>query len=629
MMSAQKNRRTYFLPSVIIILSLLLLMGISYIYLLSGYLGNFTLSDLSGKRSYSNIRVALLGSDYTRRYLESNGGNYDRVLSLWSDLLKNSDIKFKIISDRELEGGNFNYNLLILPATLSLSDEELVRIRHHVSEGMGLILSWACGSRDANGGWRGWEFPEEMAGIKVKGVFTDTNTKSLLLVNRGDSPLFLGIPQGIRMENPLYNEVILAESADYDAYWWREYKLLPADPKNEQGYAASISRNTYGMGRVVWLGFSLDSIVQSRESHEILKDIIYNALLWATRHPLITGPLWPEKGKVPVSVTVDVEEKPLNSLPLTDIFAKEGIKGTFFVLSSMIKEHPRLIDELKKTGEIAIHGDTHKVFAGEPYAVQHARLKKAKEELEKDYGKKIEGVRPVEELYDENTLMALGDLNFNYILINITDRSSPSMIDLSGNKKGILLHRAYYDDFLTRYKLGLTEEETFQYMREDFERTYREGAPYILSLHTTPPWGLLSGEKGIDILKRLIQHIKTREVGIAPCEDIARWWVTRENIKVNLKRVTRNRMVLSITNINAAPVEKAGFYLFLPYPVKDIRVSTEPIYKLTLTRKFPFIEVSSKSFSVPEYYMKEKEKLFLELGQIPQQKTISYFIDMI
>ena len=92
-------------------------------------------------------------------------GQHDvHIADTWDDLLYQNGFVYKVITEPELARVDDNFNILILPGALLLSDREKEGIKRFLSEGGNVLACWSPGCRDENGDWAGYQFMEQLFG---------------------------------------------------------------------------------------------------------------------------------------------------------------------------------------------------------------------------------------------------------------------------------------------------------------------------------------------------------------------------------------------------------------------------------------------------------------------------------
>ncbi len=107
-----------------------------------------------------------------------------------------------------------------------------------------------------------------------------------------------------------------------------------------------------------------------------------------------------------------------NTRRLLDIFAKAGIKSTFFTLGWVAERYPELIKEIHAQGhEVASHGYAHRRASEQTREEFFADVKRSKDHLEDLLGEKITGYRAPSFSIGYNNEWAfevLAELGFSY-----------------------------------------------------------------------------------------------------------------------------------------------------------------------------------------------------------------------
>jgi polysaccharide deacetylase family protein (PEP-CTERM system associated) len=107
-----------------------------------------------------------------------------------------------------------------------------------------------------------------------------------------------------------------------------------------------------------------------------------------------------------------------NTQRLLDLFAKEGVTGTFFVLGWVAEHCPALVRDVYRAGhEIACHGLTHELVYKQTPAVFHEETRRAKQMLEDLIGARVRGYRAATYSIVAESLWAidiLRELGFEY-----------------------------------------------------------------------------------------------------------------------------------------------------------------------------------------------------------------------
>lgn len=97
-----------------------------------------------------------------------------------------------------------------------------------------------------------------------------------------------------------------------------------------------------------------------------------------------------------------------NVLRLLELFARQGVSGTFFILGWVAERHPRLVRDIAAAGhEIACHSYQHLLISAQNRAEFRADVRRAKALLEDISGQEVEGYRAPTYSITRQTLWAL------------------------------------------------------------------------------------------------------------------------------------------------------------------------------------------------------------------------------
>lgn len=202
-----------------------------------------------------------------------------------------------------------------------------------------------------------------------------------------------------------------------------------------------------------------------------------------------------------------------NTNELLDLFDKNNIKSTFFVLGWVAERHPELVREIAKRGhEVASHGYSHQLIYKQTPAVFREETRRSKEILESLIQDEVLGYRAASYSITNESIWALdilAETGFKYdssIFPIRHDRygipgartephilkteSGNTLVEYPLTTKQIFGYKLpaagggyfrLYPYFLTRYLLSSIEKETTK--------------PFIFYLH---PWEIDPGQPRID-----------------------------------------------------------------------------------------------------------------------------------
>lgn len=161
-------------------------------------------------------------------------------------------------------------------------------------------------------------------------------------------------------------------------------------------------------------------------NRRLAANLFEDLFLWLAGRPLAAVEPWPEKHRAAVLVQGDIEDQFEKVNSTVELFDRLGIPVTYNLLVDEASRRPDLVKKmLAADGELAIHGDNHNLFAGQPFHIQHLRLSEAIDYIVKQSSYPA-GFRPPELVFDAVTIEVMQNLGLSYLLADSTaDRAYP------------------------------------------------------------------------------------------------------------------------------------------------------------------------------------------------------------
>jgi len=533
-----------------------------YYFILRGVYGRFDTSEiiptsnlfqdvLFGKQP----EIGILYSKYTENTLPAGSTWLNDNLSTWKKFLDNLNLKYEIISDQSIEKGeHYKYYLLVLPGSQSLSEQEALHIKKYLEKGGSIFATGGIGSYSNDGKWRGWEFFNQVFGMQFsREIKPDEFSKIHTLC--GGLPLTANIPTGFPLKVATWDRPMAAEVLDprtIQVSFWYNYRLDQGLVREEIKKSAGIAYGTYGEGRFVWMGFELNSIIGVQDDYVYFEKLFNNSISWLTYSPIAYVRDWPtgyDAAAVIAPVLSDDAENIKNILP---ILKEEGVPATFFVDPLFAEQNKNLVKQLSLYGEIAALVDIGYLSSINdpynklnPYKEQINKINSAKNSLEKITSTSVIGLLPYYGLFDQNTITAIVNSDFKYVLTDsLTDRSVPKTI-IRGDKRIVTMTKTARDDYEIIRDFGLTLPEfQFYTYQEDLDRVLFEGGMYILKLHTE----YQCRSDYVNVVKDVIKELKQKKFWITTAAEIQKWYEKRDYIEIKTERRGKTRIALKVSN---------------------------------------------------------------------------------
>jgi peptidoglycan/xylan/chitin deacetylase (PgdA/CDA1 family) len=611
-----------------IILSGLVLLTASclvFLFIIKNVYGNFNISEilptsenLNHSLSGKNYTVAILYSKYTENLLPQGNTWLNDNINTWKTFLRSSKVNYEVINDQAIETGkHFKYKILILPGSKSLSDKEVSQIKKYIEKGGSVFATSGTCSYSDNGKWRGWDFFSEVFGLRFTKEITPEEFAKVHTL-RGGLPLTAGIPAGYQLkiatwDRPMSCEVL--EPRTTQASFWYNFKNEGGLVREEIKKTAGIAYGKYGNGRFVWMGFELNSVIGQQEDYIYFDRLFQNSLSWLTYSPTAIIHDWPGTYEAAAVITPALINNVNNIYNLLPILKSEGVPATFFVDPSLSEEYRSVLDNLKYYGEVggivdlgymaSVNDTINKLL---DYNTQFIHVKQAKYNFSKVSRLANNGIIPLYGLYNENSLRAVINSGYDYIFTDsLTDRSVPKTV-IRGENKIVSFTKTARDDYEIIRNYGLTNNDFQLYTyEEDVDRLLFERGLYILKLHTD----YQCQSQYVDVIRNLIQYLKSKKVWITSASAIKNWWLSKSNLEISTDARGTRRIAVEISNPGNEYVHDVIIQINLNKDVKNLQISSDIF-----------------GTKIPAYTFDRKNQILtFTLKRVAPGDSYSYFID--
>ena len=624
---AIKKKKGGINQGLIVLSGLIFLIGavLTYFFILRGVYGSFDAKELipdtnviKSVLSSNEPKVAVLYSQYTENMLPEGSTSLNDNITTWEKFLDDTKTKYDVITDKTIELGQFyKYNLLVLPGSRSLSDKEISEIKKYIDRGGSVFATSGTASYSDDGKWRGWNFFTEVFGLNFKKeIKNDKFTKLHTL--RGNLPITANIPTGYPLRVATWDRPIAAEVMEprtTQVSFWYNFKLDSGLVRENIRKSAGIASGTYGKGRFVWMGFEINSIVGAQDDYVYFEKLFNNSIKWLTYQPIAFAKDWPAGYDAAAMIAPMVDKDPYNIRNLLNILRAEKVKATFFVNPDIAGSHKELIRSLSKFGEIAsvvdigyLNSVNDTVNSLNDYDTQVQKLNAANAVLEGITGEKVVGALPYHGLFDQNTLRALINDGYDYVLTDsLTDRSVPKNM-IIGGKRITTMTKTARDDYEVIRDFGLTQPE-FQYYtyQEDVDRILFEGGMYVFKMHTE----YQCDTSNINVVGKVINELKKKNFWIATGDEIQKWYAEKSNVQIRTDQRGPRRIALTISNPGTFTVNNLVIQLEINAPAGNIVLSTEIIG----TKKATFD------------YDKDSKVVYVYINDMKPNESRTYYLD--
>ncbi|MBM4370488.1 MAG: polysaccharide deacetylase family protein [Deltaproteobacteria bacterium] len=531
-----------------------------------------------------------------------------RTMEYWVGLLENLGEPFRLLESDALSAGVGDASLLILGAAPVLSDAQVEAVLAFQAGGGAVLLVGMPGHLTPEGTPRDTPLPVSLAGLTAPATFDPEVTDSSAYVLRLSSPLGLAADPGMRFEvswkGPLWTG-----TATEPAGYWVDWGMAPlaGDPRTLESSAAVLLSAGPG-GRVAWLGAPPHVITSVNDQQAVGRRVSEQLLRWLLDRPALLKGWWPGGLQAATVLTTDVETRFETGEAIALMFHREGVRGSFFVLGDLAREHPRVVEALAENGDVGSHSMHHKSFRGRTVEDQLAEIQEGIRQIQDMGVRRVDGFRPPMEEYDDATLQAVAAAGLDFVFGNLMyDRAWP-LRRVVGDRTLWQFARIVPDDYNLAAHGGAKDSDGFLEGYVTWaRRMFDLGGLYAFAFHTT----YLGLEENVEAIARYVRWVRHLPVWVATFRELARWAGTREAVELS---VVESRGALEATVRNRGPEAVAAFPLFLLAPVGARPRVAAPSDGVTLEAREDFGHLVRLDLAAGE-----SRTLVIDLG-IPQEE---------
>ncbi|MCX7875338.1 MAG: hypothetical protein N2321_04115 [Melioribacteraceae bacterium] len=622
---AAKGLRVNYLIIFLSGLVLLILAVLVFLLIIQSIYGNYELSQILPTKNNLTLlqetkkqKVAILYSKYTENMLEPGSTWLRDNIDTWKKFISNAKFQYDLISDQDIElGKHYEYKLIVLPGSKSLSDKELVNVKRYIENGGSVFVTGGPATFSDEGKWRGWEFFTEVFGMKFNREIKPEETYKVHTL-RGNLPITSQIPTGYALkiatwDRPIYAEVL--EPRTTQVSFWYDFRKEAGLVREEIQKSAGISFGTYGKGRFVWFGFEINSVLGVQKDFIYFEKLFNNSVNWLVYNPTAFVRDWPDTYEAAFLFIPTITEQPNNIINVNKNIGGIKINPTIFVDPNITINNYQILKSLKEKGEIGAIVDigflaspedtVNKLFSKE---VQTSTLKFAIDTLKKLTNQNVKAIMPLNGYYDDNTMQAMSQLGLEFLVTDsLTDRSVPE-IRTRNNKQIMIITKTARDDYEVVRNYGLTNTEFQRYTyEEDIDRVLFEGGLYVFKVHTN--YQLLPQYSSV--IKDVLKYAKSKKMWITSLEELKNWWLSKGGVEVRYDARSARRIAVELNN---------------PRDERTIGI----VVQVNLNKKVKNVEVSSDIINtkIPKYSLSPSgDTIYFYLDKMEPHETRSLIID--
>jgi peptidoglycan/xylan/chitin deacetylase (PgdA/CDA1 family) len=505
----------------------------------------------------------LYRSDATQQYFQNAGGDYAKVIETWRGFATRENVEVKEVNAANLKALR-GTDVLVLPSVMLMTEAEKSAIDAFAAKGGALLATWAGGGRDSQGTWLGYQWLKRMFDIDIVADVRKDGEERFLLPY-GENIATSQLPAGKRMYLVKTDEPLLRAKAKNPVARYSDWARSTHTPF---ATAAAITVDEIKGSRRAWVGAPENSWGGAQsDMDKVLKDL----LAWLHRQPTVVLAAWPAPYQTALFVEMDTEDKFENAAVLEKLFNDRGLRGSFYVLTSLALKQPELVKRLAAKHDIGFHADVHIGLKGLPYELQDSRMRKMMAELKQLLGdtSKATGFRAPLESYDKTSelVMRARGIRLHVADPGSSDSSLPvfsaSEPGLSPEQALLVVPRTLLDD-INYQEMGLLKPGSVrQVLADNLQDKLLNRGLGLLSVHSQnfAPNSILAQE--VSVLLDEALKLKNK-VWLTSGDQIDTWWRARARVQVTSTRSNNGQLGIAVDNYGGSDL--AGSQLVVTGP---------------------------------------------------------------
>lgn len=570
------------------------------------------------------VSAAVLISNQTARYLSSIAPrdeevntyeSYRQQALFWDDYLKSKKYESTVISDDELIYRLHNFNLLILPLTLCLSEEQIDSVKRFLEQGKGVIFTHTSGNRTEDGEERpDWSLTSDVLGGFPFYPIKPGEVGEAIYRYIAKTPLTVNTPSGMPTAVFTYDQPMamnLVEGRTKEAAYWSSIKTEEREQDLYLTYNTAIAYGNYMMGRYVWMGFSPGLVADRGDSWLMFDRLLDNSIKWVVYHTVAGIISW-NGYQAAASIGIIPDRDYRRALSLAELLSENGVNPAFFIDTNHVTLHRMILEQVTAKSEIGISftdilpdqiltrnelDKRKKYISSELLNIPRSEIK----------GFSIQQTKKLN--YD-----FIGRTGYSYVwsigekgLLPSTKRTNFQSL-FRRRRDIVVFPQSARSDLELFEDIGVREPaKVLTALKSDFNSIYRTGGVYTITFHSH----LLGDDEYSSTVKDFIDHIRSRNILLGSPNEIARVWRQHDNIKFRIQDSV-GRITLMITNEDTERVASTTVSLFPGYLPESLNIRTERI-----------------NVAIPQYeIIRADGRLDIHITNIASGESRTYYIDL-
>jgi len=518
--------------------------------------------------------------------------SYEGQISLWERMLSRQGFGVRRIREVRTPSDLIEFNLLVLPSVTALSATEQDVIKSYLARGGSAILSWAVGTRNAEGQWRPPDFLREIAGIDLGNPVPESETPGRTHISINPrSPLSFGMESGFTLDLMRFDQPLAAfvrEPRTKVAAVWTEEARTAAATSFGVSWRTDrtvIAHGDYLDGRFVWLGFTISAAAPEPQQQRAFEMLMRNAVVWATRQPVAFKPNWPDEYSSALTLAWSLNDPSDYDERLPELAASHGISLTSYVSPAFMDAAPDKVRSLARHGPVGLLFRDFS-FSEEGEVPTRSALEHWRRRVTSFNQTRYAGCRIVGSVVEPGWLDTLASAGFDYVASATSVYGLPHIVRT--HRSIPILVRAHELWMVPDFEMSgaaLSANAPRGGGRDLdslFDHIHSRGG----MLHLSVPTDLITGE-AINELDRFLARVQRYRVWIAGSDRVMDFYRLWGHVRVFTDYPTPSRYVVQVNNSGTRRASDLTVFIRLPEPqssppaITPTTLGTPPVHAVS------------------------------------------------
>lgn len=463
---------------------------------------------------FGQPRIAILYSELTNKFGNSNSTNVIDVITTWELFLMQDKIPYSVVYEDDLESGiEDEFDILILPSIEFIADAEIEKLEEFLKVGKSIICSGSKLFTKENN-LNKYQNLESLFGISnIESVSAEQFGYHHSLIPNSLNQFSLDGEMILQISNK--NQALVGDVSENQ----HSTSGYIYENNNLNSKKSSIIYGMIGNAKILWTGFDLPDVIGGNEDLETFKNLILNSINWMDSKPDIYIDAFCDNISYPVIVTLQYNNALDSELIL--VLHKNNIRPNLIVSP----EQKISVEILSKFSSDEIIFDLSQISALTSNSVNELI-----NNFNRDNELSLSSILVEKQFIDSSDLSLTQGVGINKILYNEQVSGLPKFVNndlliIPFVKSNEILNCGNVVNFLNyNPKINC------------------EGNPE-------------------DELLETINWIKSQKNNFISLTSLKRWWSVRERVKPEIKNYSDNEIEIWLSNNNSDSISDLNIFL--------------------------------------------------------------------